>query len=88
MISDLQLKTIMARLRKEADMKDQTIKELQKKLQSLEEASKASLQGMTAELVSLKRDLRDRDSKILSLQSKRNGTPVQSALKSPDTEPG
>ena len=58
---------IVGKLKAEVDVKEEMVKELQRKLNSTEETSKNTLQGMTAEIVSLKKNLKEKDEEIHTL---------------------
>ena len=72
---------IVGKLKAEINVKEEMVKELQKKLKSSEETFKRSLQGMTAEIVSLKKNLKEKDDEISSLHPKLIAHPA-SALSS------
>ena len=55
---------IIGRLKEEVEVKERIIADMQIKLKSSEDAFKKSVQGMTAELVLLKKDLQAKDSEI------------------------
>ena len=78
---------IIGRLKEEVEMKERIITEMQKKLQSSEDAFKRSVQGMTAELVSLKKDLKEKDNEILSLLPSRVDDSAE-AIKPPEAFEG